>query len=531
MGPSGGQVLPGWVPEWLDAGLLAPGAAVLTFLAGALAFRLAIRPLLVWLFGADQTGAQASMRRLAGPFYILVLLLALDVGRTTLDADLRGLDRWLGGLIGAAFAVVAVQAIRVAVLDLVLESRRKVQVPGIVRDLVVGLVYLVVGLIFASTVLKIDLAPILTLSGLLSLVLGLALQETLGNLFAGLAINLEPPFSLGDWVEVEGSVGQVVEVTWRATKLRTRNDQIVVIPNNTIAKAKVINYQQLGAHAQNVRVGVAYGVSPDDVRSAIFACVAEVPEICPDPPPTVRLMSFGDSAIDYDIMFWIRDYNRNVLIADDLRSRIWYKFQQRGIEIPWPIRTVYMRDDEQLHRAELDSKYGTLMLVDFLGALDEVEKRELALAARVFRAAANENIFVQNEAGDSLFIISSGQVELYLGTREARHRLAVFSEGMFFGEMALLTGEPRTASACTLTPCELLVLTKDDLDPIFHRRPELTGEVARIIGERRAHTEAAKRTLAREIESRVAQAEADDAAADQASREIFSKIRSFFGLG
>ena len=222
-----------------------------------------------------------------------------------------------------------------------------------------------VGLFFLATNHKINLTPFPTLSGVVSLVVGLALQDTLGNLFAGLAINLDPPFRIGDWVLIEGDSGEIVEITWRATKLRTTRDEFIILPNNVVAKAKVINYlMPTPTYAHSVFVGVTYEAPPMDVGKALLSCATEMRAISRDPRPQVFLRDFADSAMTYELRVWITGYGEANAILSELRSRIWYRFQQLGIEIPWPIRHVYMRDGSARGHADLTDRTSILGAVD-----------------------------------------------------------------------------------------------------------------------------------------------------------------------
>ncbi|MBU6429877.1 MAG: cyclic nucleotide-binding domain-containing protein, partial [Cyanobacteria bacterium REEB65] len=162
--------------------------------------------------------------------------------------------------------------------------------------------------------------------------------------------------------------------------------------------------------------------------------------------------------------------------------------------------------------------------------LADDKRRELAQIARVARYRAGETIFNQGDTGNSLYILSQGRVELLIGVGDQAHPISVLEEGAFFGEMALLTGEPRSATARTLTPSDIVVLTKRDLEILFHEYPDVPLEISRVIGERQAKTSQAQRRLEQALESRLAQAGQPDPGAEEATREVFTKIKAFFKL-
>ncbi len=274
---------------------------------------------------------------------------------------------------------------------------------------------------------------------------------------------------------------------------------------------------------------MAYDVPPAETISALEACVVQTRGILPEPAATVRLERFDESAMSYRIRFFIDGFLNREPVVNELMSRVWYKFQQRGLAIPFPTRTVIQQDESIRMEQERELKLATFGGVDLLMALDESERRSLAAAARIARYRHDELVFAQGDAGDSLYIIARGRIELLIGIGDEALPIATLEQGAFFGEMALLTGELRSATARTLEPCDLVVLAKADLDPLFRRRPEVPLAISRIIADRKARTRSERERLEHELESRIARADhAEDAEAD--TMEIFNRIKTFFRL-
>ncbi len=510
----------------LGAGL---ATMALVFLIGVPLFRIAMRRLVLVLFGSDVAGGTAAASRLARVWVLMLAVLALEIGAATGGLKLpQVVNHWLGRLLVPAVLIFGLEFFRIVVLDYLLASRRRV--PKILHDIGVGVVYATVALIALSSAFNINLAPILTFSGLFSIVLGLALQDTLGNLMAGLAIHGEPPFSIGDWVSIDGTPAQIKEITWRAVKALTMRQELIAIPNATVGKAQIINYSQpTGIFAEEILIGVAYDVPPAEAISALESCVAQTPCILAEPAATVRLARFDDSAMSYRIRFFIDGFRNREPVVDELMARVWYKFQQRGLAIAFPTRTVIQQDESVRLAQERELKLETFGGVDLLMALDDSERRSLAAAARIARYRQDELVFAQGDPGDSLYIIARGRIELLIGIGDEALPIATLEQGAFFGEMALLTGELRSASARTLEPCDLVVLAKADLDPLFRRRPEVPLAISRIIADRKARTSSARQRLEHELESRIARAGHDeDTEAD--TMELFNRIKTFFRL-
>ncbi len=200
--------------------------------------------------------------------------------------------------------------------------------PSIVQD---ALIILLFGL--AATLILRD--RILTTTAVGAVVLGFALQDTLGNLFAGLAIQIEKPFRVGDWVTIGGQEGSVSEVTWRATKLLTRDGNFVVVPNSVMAKDTITNYSVPTRQMRlQVDVGASYDVAPNTVKAVIGEALAGASELSRSRPPLVLIADFGASAVTYRVWFWVDDFDPDDRAQDQVRSYIYYAFRRNNITIP-----------------------------------------------------------------------------------------------------------------------------------------------------------------------------------------------------
>ena len=211
--------------------------------------------------------------------------------------------------------------------------------PNIVQDtLVIALFALVATLILRDRMMA------TTAVG--AVVIGLALQDTLGNLFAGLAIQIEKPFRVGDWVTIGGQDGLVSEITWRATKMRTKAGNFVVVPNSVLARDIITNYcEPTRSLRLQVEVGASYEVPPNVVKSVIGEALQSAPEILHDRAPEVLLAEFGNSSVVYRVRFWVNDFETDERSKDLVRSIIYYAFKRNNITIPYPIQ-VEMTADE-----------------------------------------------------------------------------------------------------------------------------------------------------------------------------------------
>ena len=381
--------------------------------------------------------------------------------------------------------------------------------PNIVQDAITVLLFgIVVSLILRDRILATTAAG--------AVVLGLALQDTLGNLIAGLAIQVEKPFRVGHWVHVGGEDGLVSEITWRATKIRTKAGNFVIVPNSVLARDRIVNYSEPSPYTRiEVKVGASYDAAPNDVRATILDAIHDEPLISRDRDPDVLVKDFGESAITYLIRVWITDFDADDRAADRVRTAVYYAFRRRGIEIPYPIRVEYQRDwsPPAVNRAELDEALRDALI--FQGLTDR-QRAELLDTARPAVYGAGETIVRQGAAGTSMFVIATGEAVVTI--ESAKAPVARLHEGDFFGEMSLLTGDPRTATVSAVTDCELVEITADGFRKFLMAEPVVADQIVAAVEKRRAELEQHRAASAQQTVS------------SQPAQSLMSRMRQFLRL-
>ena len=248
--------------------------------------------------------------------------------------------------------------------------------------------------------------------------LGLALQNTLGNAIAGLALQADQPYKVGDWIRVGDHEGRVTQISWRSTVLRTRESTLVALPNSSIADGAIVNYSEPAPPTRVfVDVGVTYTAPPNHVKALIGAtrsrrCRSRMAT----PGPDVLLLDFGASAITYRARCFVQDMERASLAQDQMRTALWYTFQRHGIEIPYPIQVEYspgtMPAVAMPEQADLPALIGNTAL---LGGLSADARARLAASARPRLYGAGEVIVRQADTGRTSFLIATRR-----GAREPR---------------------------------------------------------------------------------------------------------------
>ncbi len=410
------------------------------------------------------------------------------------------------------------------IFEVMVPRRRDVPVPLVLRDIVRWVLTLVALLLIVRAIFpQVNLNVLAVSSIVVGYILGNASQDTLGNLISGLAMNTESPFTIGDWVEVGGHTGRVVDMSWRATCLRTKMDDHVIIPNSTISRDAIVNYSRpTGIHGCYLNVGVNYGVPPNKVRRVLFDVLKSVPDVLATPEPDVRLIAYSDFAIDYRMTFHIRDFGEINQIQSKVMYQVWYHFKREDIVIPFPIRDVNVRqvtaDEEARQRQrDTDARLALLNAVDFFAPLSATEREQLAgaLVERVF--AAGEQLVRQGEDGQTFYIVMTGRVRVSVDADGHTTTLATLQAGDFFGEMSMLTGAKRSATVTAADDTTVLILSHTALGAILATHEKLAAALAAVLARRQQEQTDATHT-------------ADKKPSAVSETVLLSRIRRFFRL-
>ena len=376
------------------------------------------------------------------------------------------------GIMLAANAVL--QLLDLLLWDYLIGTRRHVDVPRLLVDLFNFIALTVVALAVLSRVFHADLSALLVTSTVVSAVIGLSLQDLLGNVIAGVALQLERPFTVGDWVRVSGQEGQVVQTNWRTITLRTRDNHNVFLPNANAAKQDILNYSRpTPLQMLHADIGLAYRHAPGAVKAVLARAVAGAEGVRAEPAPEVLVKEYGAYAVAYDVRYWVTDYARVPHIQDAVLTRIWYGLRREGIAVPFPTQEVTLRTLAEDHEARAQEQLrreivAALRPLTVFAPLSDVQIEQLARGAALQQYAAGEMLVRQGEVGDSLFVIKAGTVRVDVKSEGGQvTTVATLGPDEFFGEMSLLTGEPRSASVIAQTETEVIVVDKADFATVL----------------------------------------------------------------
>lgn len=419
-----------------------------------------------------------------------------------------------------AVALVATRLVDYLLFDVALRLRGRVAAPALLRQLVRLLVFVIGVAIVVKLVLQMNLGGFLVSSAIITAVIGLALQDTLGNLFAGLALHLEKTVQVGDLIRFGETFGAVEELSWRTIKLHTTEGNVLLIPNSVAGRERLEVFPRFGRPiARSLRIGIQYEASPTETREALEGALRGMPGLVAEPRPVAYVRAFESYAVQYELRYWLEDYGRYLEVDSAARERAWYALHRAGIKIAYPIIEQHQyAAGPLLTPSRKEAIEDVLARVDLFGALSATERGRLGTTAHERRFGPGEFVVREGDTTSSMFVMESGRAAVTIhGAAGESRRLAILDPGAAFGEISLLTGEPRTATVRAVTEVTAIEIDKETLGPVLEENPSLCGMFDAIIAERRRKA-AEQVDLSRE---EIARAEA---------APLTNRIARFFGL-
>jgi small-conductance mechanosensitive channel len=417
--------------------------------------------------------------------------------------------------------IASVRMIMRIIFATILRTSTQTEISSLVRTVLSIIIYIVAFfIIFQSQFPEIQLAPLFTGSAILGIVVGLALQDTLGNLFAGIALQADAPFQVGDVISISNRGTGIVEGTsWRGVRIRTFQNKLLVISNAVLGKETIEVASQNTLNARLVQFTTLYTNSPAKTAQVVRDAIRQAENVSQKIRPIVRIRSLGDHGIDWEIKYWPENYSRFNDTDALIRQRVWYAFQREGLSFAFPTRTIHVeKAPDAVSQEEVwDDAREHLSKVELFAPLCEEEIQKLAEAStrRVF--APGEAIVRKGQEGGSMYVITKGTVSVQLPGPSGPNTINSLSANDFFGEMSLLTGEPRTANVVADEEAEVLQIRKSAIKPIFEANPDVLKAVSEIVEERR-------RMLRANLEASTPKIDAEESG-------LVGSIKRFFGIG
>jgi small-conductance mechanosensitive channel/CRP-like cAMP-binding protein len=474
--------------------------------------------------------APQYVRRLRAPFgvsavYLLLVPVAAYLRATNSTAlnDTRLLALCLGTLSG----IFAIGALVFGALD----TRLRLRIPRIVADLIIATVS-IIAISVMATRMGVNLSSLLTTSAVLTAVIGLSLQDTLGNMVAGITLQLDSSIRTGDWIKIGDISGRVSEIRWRFTAVETRNWETVIIPNAQLIKGQVTVLGRRTGEPQRWRRWVYFNVdfrySPTQVIDAVEAALRTEPigNVAESPLANCVLIDICDSYYRFAVRYWLIDPATDDPTDSVVRTRIVNALKRINIPLSIPAKALFVTTDtherrEQKQQRDLEDRVAWLRRINLFDSLSLDEATKLAAGLHAIPFGPGEVLTRQGAEAHWLYLILSGRVAIRVQHEDMEREVAQLGEGQYFGEMGLLTGEVRTATIVAINEVECYRLGKEVFHELVRARPEIAEEVAKELAHRRTELLAARDDL---------NAEARRDQERQTANDLLRKMRAFFSL-
>jgi small-conductance mechanosensitive channel/CRP-like cAMP-binding protein len=484
----------------------------------------------VVLFAVTRVLAVGHRKRLRSALVLFGLYLALvpvaailRVTGSTLYVETR-----FAAMVLATWAFVLVMS-TVAFVGL---PRVRVNVPRLLQDVLVA-GSLMIAVFMQGSRAGLNLSGLIATSAVLTAVIGLAFQDTLGNVVGGLALQLDDSVRLDDWIQVGDVVGRVAEIRWRYTAVETRDWETVIIPNSMLVKGQVtVLGRRIGQPVQlrrSVNFNVDFRYPPTLVLRVVTEAFQDTPiaRVAAIPAPDCVLTNIEESFARYAVRYWLTDIAVDNATDTVVRTRIYFALRRAEIPLSMPAHAVFLTEDSVERRdlktqAEIDRRLRALERVELFAGLSPEEQTKLAEHLHYAPFAAGETMTRQGAEAHWLYMVIEGEAGVRVALDGTADReVATLRSGDFFGEMGLLTGQKRSATVVAKTSVECYRLEKTGFQEFVANRPELAEQIAEILARRQTELSAARDDL-------------DQATAGERMRitrtDLLGKIRDFFGL-
>lgn len=365
--------------------------------------------------------------------------------------------------------------------------------PRILEDILIVLAYIGWGMARLRYA-GLDLGSLVATSAVITGIIAFSMQDTLGNILGGIALQLDNSIHIGDWIKVDEVSGRVIEVHWRHTAVRTRNGEIVVLPNSLLMKAKftVVSRDDTPQWRRWVYFSVGYQMPPQKVISAVEKALvdADILYVSHKPAPQCIVMDYKDGATLYAVRYWLTHPQFDDPTDSTIRIHIYAALQRQGYVLAHPCMDINITDetDEQrshAHEKEIALRQKTLRRIELFSKLSNEEVAHLANSLTYAQFARGDVITRQGAVAHWLYVLISGEADVWFESPgQPRRLLTTLPTGRIFGEMGLMTGQPRRATVSAHTDAECYRIDKKYFEQIMQSRPELAEDFALVLTER-----------------------------------------------
>ncbi|MBL8379689.1 MAG: mechanosensitive ion channel [Burkholderiales bacterium] len=481
---------------------------------------------LLWRRGGDTRKAAANTALV----FIAATLAQLSAGAMHAASMSNGAT----ALLNIALLIAGIAAIRLAGMLVFRQALPAcgMNVPRIAEDLTTFVLY-AVWMVARLRATGMDPGSILASTAVVTAVIAFALQDTLGNILGGLAIQFDNSIKIGDWVRIDDTVGRVADIRWRSTSIETRDWETVVVPNSALMKGR---FAVLGKRTdeplkwrRHVRFSVDLSAAPPRVIPTIEQAIreSEIAHAARTPEPSCVLLGFEHGYANYDLRYWLTDLRHDDPTDSQVRIHVFTALQRQGWRLAVAEHGVRMTEETEAHRRtveerELARRMTALSTIDLFASLTAPERRAVASHLTYSPFAQGEIITRQGNVAHWLYILTAGEADIVVDSEGHERRFVnTLGAGSFFGEAGLLTGAPRAATVIARSNVDCYRLDKAGFEDVLRSRPSMAEEMSRVMAARQSALAAAVHGE----EGSMPAARAGGAA------EWLARIRTFFAIG
>lgn len=410
-----------------------------------------------------------------------------------------------------------------------------VRAPGLLRQFVAVLLVVLVVAVLLSRTWGMALSAVLATTGVLGIVLGLALRNILADFFSGIALNIEKPFDLGDFIllRVRGQrdpfAGTVREINWRSTRLLTPEDNLVSVPNSVVAGAIVENLSYPSpVSEQELDLTLDWDVPQARAERVLVAAVTEAWALgatAGERAPKLRICRMDGGGVGWRVVYLLdprlrgKGAARHTLLACVHRHlRV---VGLRPAALPTSLGSASVAVSALRHHDSAADRSLVLAEVGLLRSLSDPERQQLAEGLRVRVLSQGQAAVSASDPGDSMFVVAEGALDVTLGAGESARRVNVLGAGSTFGELALFTGEPRSATVRALCATVVYEIDRAQLLPLMAQRASMVDELSLAVAQTQARD---ARTMAEALADEPA-----PPAPPGVVRQLAARIRTWLG--
>jgi small-conductance mechanosensitive channel/CRP-like cAMP-binding protein len=477
------------------------------------------------------------------PVLLLAILILLQLNITELSNEAGRWVHWMPTFIGYALptciglCIASIIQRLVSVIGWDHWARRRFggPTPRILRDISWLVIYATAILLVVTLVFQKSITGIVAVSSLSGLVLGFALQNVILDIFTGIAVHMDQPYRIGDWIKAhvghssDQVTGQVMEVSWRTTRLLTEENKLLIVPNSALAATVVKNYNAPTKPSRfHTYLSLDTAIPVERARRILLAGAKAAmgkENMLTDPEPMVLVTKGDGVGIEYEIRFWIHAWDpiSPAIATDRVLSSCIVHLEQAGIDLTYARQELYFEPLPERH-IDLTKDSGRRRILDRVELFDCLTPDEKTMLAGRMKQQSYKNgqaIIGQGEVGHEMYIVLEGLLEVLLTDTHSTvpHKVAQLQPGEFFGEMSLLTGEPRSATIKAMTDGVVFVIDQPCMQELFESRPRLFDTLGEAVAKRRLSL----------MDPTVAQSpEANASRIQELGRQITRKMRSMF---